>query len=46
MEALVTYSNTRLAASIHILRRSGYNITTDYHSDEVGHKYGRYTLKD
>ena len=44
MEALASYSNFRLAASIHVLRRAGYNIATDYRKDEVGHKYARYTL--
>lgn len=44
MEALHSYSTMRLAPRIHELRKAGYNITTDIHEDESGHRYARYRL--
>ena len=46
MEALASYSNTRLAASVHVLRNNGYRIATNMRSDEAGHKYARYTFNN
>lgn len=44
MEALISYGNSRLAATIYDLRAMGFTIQTDIRKDEAGHKYARYTL--
>ena len=45
MEALVTHGCPRLAPRIFNLRAAGWDITTSYHHDAMGHRYTRYTLK-
>lgn len=44
MEALIVHGIYRLAASIHELRKEGFNVYTTIHKDESGKKYARYHL--
>lgn len=44
MEALHVHGIYRLAASVHELRREGYNIFTKMCRDLAGKKYARYYL--
>lgn len=44
LEALMVHGIYRLAASIHELRREGFNVTTTMHKDAAGKKYARYYL--
>lgn len=44
MIAIHTYANTRLAASIHELRKKGIEVTTQMRQDAKGHRYGYYKL--
>jgi hypothetical protein len=43
--AMTTYGFYRLAAIVHDLRKSGYEVTTDLKRDAVGHTYAHYNLK-
>jgi hypothetical protein len=45
IEALVTYGNMRLAASIYEIRQAGYQIVKQMRNDRAGHGYARYSLK-
>jgi hypothetical protein len=45
MEALVSYSISRLAACIYEIRhKAGHRVVCDIRRDEQGHKYARYTF--
>lgn len=44
LEAIMTYSISRLASCIHEIRAVGYNVKMDYREDQRGHRYGRYSL--
>jgi len=44
MEALIVHGIYRLAASVHELRREGFNVFTTMHQDASGKKYARYHL--
>jgi hypothetical protein len=43
-EAILVYTNFRLAASIFELRKAGYNVVKDMREDAQGRRYARYTL--
>jgi hypothetical protein len=43
-KADTVYGITRLASCIHEIRRVGYTVATEVRFDDVGHKYGQYTL--
>jgi hypothetical protein len=45
MEAWGVYGIYRLAASIHEIRREGFDVYTVMHEDAAGKKYARYHLK-
>lgn len=45
MEAMTVYTIPRLAASIHEIRKAGYEVVSTIREDARGHKYGRYELK-
>ncbi|CAB4169952.1 Helix-turn-helix domain containing protein [uncultured Caudovirales phage] len=42
MEALIVHGIYRLSASIHELRKEGFNVFTKMHKDASGKKYARY----
>ncbi len=44
MEALVTYSISRLASCIGEIRKAGFSVETTISRDERGHRFGRYYL--
>lgn len=44
MEALITYSISRLASCIHEIRKAGYEVLTSIKQDEQGHKYANYAF--
>lgn len=44
MEALLVHGVYRLSASIHEIRREGFNVFTKMHTDASGKKYARYYL--
>ena len=45
MEALVTYSISRLASCIGEIRKAGFTVDMTMSRDERLHKFGRYSLK-
>lgn len=44
MEALMVHGIYRLSASIHEIRKEGFNVFTRMHKDASGKKYARYYL--
>jgi glycyl-tRNA synthetase alpha subunit len=44
-KADAVYGITRLASCIHEIRKVGYDVKTENRKDDVGHKYGQYTLE-
>jgi hypothetical protein len=44
VEAMATYSISRLASCINEIRKVGYSVKMDLREDERGHKYGRYSM--
>lgn len=46
MEALITYSISRLASCIHEIRSAGYLVQTMIKHDEQGHKYASYAFPE
>lgn len=42
MEALIVHGIYRLSASIHEIRKEGFNVFTTMHKDASGKKYARY----
>jgi hypothetical protein len=44
LEAIMTYSISRLASCINEIRKAGYKVNMDLREDERGHRYGRYSL--
>lgn len=45
VEAMTVYGIARLAASVYEIRRAGYDVGCERRRDEVGHGYGRYSIK-
>lgn len=44
LEALGVYGVFRLAAVVHDIRKAGFNVLTDLHTDANGKRYARYSL--
>lgn len=44
LEAWGVYGNSRLAAAIHDIRKSGYVVVREHKRDPMGHHYSRYWL--
>ncbi len=44
VKADAVYGITRLASCIHEIRKVGYTVKTVIREDDVGHRYGEYTL--
>lgn len=46
LEAWSAYGTMRLAPAIYELRKAGYDIASHLKTDEVGHRYTRYVMKE